>query len=105
MSKKSKILNLVICGAAFVIMIVFLFFVDDPKEIWNAFCSASPLYMLLTVVCMLIYWFLEAVILHSVVREVHSKQKFKNSHSVNKIVKYFNCITHIASGGQPKQTK
>lgn len=104
MSKKSKILNLVICGAAFVIMIVFLFFVDDPKEIWNAFCSASPLYMLLTVVCMLIYWFLEAVILHSVVREVHSKQKFKNSLSVSMIGQYFNCITPFASGGQPIQT-
>ena len=103
MSKKSKRLNLIICGAAFVIMIVFLFFVDDPKEIWKAICSASPLYMLLTAVCMLIYWFLEGVILHLVTKEVHSEQTFKNSLSISMIGQYFNCITPFASGGQPIQ--
>lgn len=103
MSNRSKRINLIICGIAFIIMICFLFFVDDPKEIWSAICSANPLYMLLTVVCMLIYWFLEAVILHSVAREVHPKQKFKNSLSISMIGQYFNCITPFASGGQPIQ--
>lgn len=103
MSNKSKRINLIICGIAFVVMIGFLFFVDDPKEIWNALCSSNPLFMLLTILCMLVYWFLEAVILHSVVREVHPKQKFKNSLSVSMIGQYFNCVTPFASGGQPIQ--
>ena len=103
MSNKSKRINLIICGIAFVIMIGFLLFVDDPREIWKALCSANPLFMLLTVLCMLMYWFLEAVTLHSVVREVHPKQKFKNSLSVSMIGQYFNCITPFASGGQPIQ--
>ncbi len=103
MSKKSKRLNLIICGIAFVIMIVILFFVDDPREIWNAIISAKPQFMLLTVVCMLIYWFLESVNLHLVTKEVYPEQKFKNSLSVSMIGQYFNCITPFSSGGQPIQ--
>lgn len=103
MSNRSKRINLIICGLAFVIMIGFLFFVDDPREIWKALCSASPLFMLMTLLCMIVYWFLEGVILHAVVKEVHPKQKFKNSLSVSMIGQYFNCITPFASGGQPIQ--
>ncbi len=103
MSKKSKRLNLIICGIAFVIMIMMLFFVDDPREIWNAIIGAKPQFMLLTVVCMLIYWFLESVNLHLVTKEVYPEQKFKNSLSVSMIGQYFNCITPFSSGGQPIQ--
>lgn len=103
MSRKSKKLNLIICGAAFVIMIVYLFLVDDPVEIWNAICGAKPVYLILAVCCMVMYWILEAVNLHLVTKEVHQKQKFKDSLSVSMIGQYFNCITPFASGGQPIQ--
>ncbi|MCM1298049.1 MAG: flippase-like domain-containing protein [Firmicutes bacterium] len=103
MNKRSKRLNLIICGIAFVIMIVFLFFVDDPKEIWKAVISAKPQFMLLTIGCMVLYWLLESVNLHLVAKEVHPEQKFKNSLSVSMIGQYFNCITPFSSGGQPIQ--
>lgn len=103
MSKRSKILNLAICGAAFIIMMCFLFFVDDPKVIWNAVCNAKPVYLLLSVLCMLMYWFFEAVNLHLVTKEVHPAQKFRHSISTSMIGQYFNCITPFASGGQPIQ--
>lgn len=103
MSKKSRILNLIICGIAFVVMIACLFFVDDPKKIWNAVCSAKPVYILLSIGCMIVYWFLESVNLHLVTKEVHPEQKFKDSLSVSMIGQYFNCITPFSSGGQPIQ--
>lgn len=103
MNKKSKKLNLIICGIAFVIMIVYLFFVDDPAEIYNAIITAKPQFMLLTVGCMAIYWLLESVNLHLVAKEVYPEQKFKNSLSVSMIGQYFNCITPFSSGGQPIQ--
>lgn len=103
MSKKSRRLNLIICGIAFVVMIVCLFFVDDPKNIWNAICSAKLVYLLLAVGCMIVYWFLESVNLHLVTKEVHPEQKFKDSLSVSMIGQYFNCITPFSSGGQPIQ--
>ncbi|MDE6725615.1 MAG: flippase-like domain-containing protein, partial [Ruminiclostridium sp.] len=103
MSNRSKKINLIICGIAFVIMIGFLFFVDDPKDIMQALRSADPIFMLLAVLCILLYWFFEALTLHAVVKEVHPKQKFRNSLSVSMIGLYFNCITPFATGGQPIQ--
>ena len=102
MNKKSKRLNLIICGIAFVVMIVYLFFVDDPADILNALLSAKPEYMLLSVGCMMIYWLLESVNLHLVAKEVHPHLKFKDSVTVSMIGQYFNCITPFSSGGQPK---
>lgn len=103
MNNKTKKLNLIICGIAFIVMLVYLFFVDNPADIWNAICSANPLLLLLSVGCMAIYWFLESVNLHLVAKEVFPEQKFKNSVSVSLIGQYFNCITPFSSGGQPIQ--
>lgn len=103
MNKKSKRLNLIICGAAFIIMIVYLFFVDNPTDIINALASAKPQYMLLSVGFMAIYWILESANLHLVTKEVYPKQRFRDSFSVSMIGQYFNCITPFSSGGQPIQ--
>lgn len=103
MSKKSRRLNLIICGIAFVVMIACLFFVDDPKKIWNAICNAKSVYILLSIGCMIVYWFLESVNLHLVTKEVYPEQRFKDSLSVSMIGQYFNCITPFSSGGQPIQ--
>ncbi|MCH5201016.1 MAG: flippase-like domain-containing protein [Oscillospiraceae bacterium] len=103
MSGRSKRINLIICGLAFVIMILYLFFVDDPEVVWNALRSAKPVYLLMAVGCMLVYWLMESVALHSVAKEVHPQQKFRNSVTVSMIGQYFNCITPFSSGGQPIQ--
>ena len=103
MSNKSKKLNLIICGIAFVVMMLYLFFVDDPAVVWNAICSAKPGYLLMAVGCMVVYWLMESVALHTVAKEVHPGQKFKNSIVVSMIGQYFNCITPFSSGGQPIQ--
>ncbi len=103
MNNKPKKLNLIICGIAFVVMIVFLFFVDDPKAIWEALCSAKLQYLLLAVWCMVLYWLLESLILHLVSKEVYPQCKFKDSFTTSMIGQYFNCITPFASGGQPIQ--
>ena len=103
MSGRSKRINLIICGIAFVVMILYLFFVDDPAVVWNALCSAKPVYLLMAVGCMVVYWLMESVALHTVAKEVHPGQKFKNSVTVSMIGQYFNCITPFSSGGQPIQ--
>lgn len=103
MNNKSKRLNLIICGVAFVVMMLYLFFVDDPTVVWNALCSAKPGYLLMAVGCMVVYWLMESVALHTVAKEVHPQQKFKNSVTVSMIGQYFNCITPFSSGGQPIQ--
>ena len=103
MSGKSKRLNLIICGIAFVIMIMYLLFVDDPAVVWEALRSAKPVWLLTSVGCMAVYWLMESAALHAVAKEVYPHQRFKNSVTVSMIGQYFNCITPFASGGQPVQ--
>lgn len=103
MSNRSKRLNLIICGIAFIVMMVFLFFVDDPKVIWEAIRSSKPVFLAGVVMCTLVYWLIESWILHLVTKEVKPGHKFKNSFTTSMIGQYFNCITPFASGGQPIQ--
>lgn len=103
MNNKSKRLNLIICGIAFIVMMAFLFFVDDPKKIWEAIRSSKPGFLAAAVLCMVGYWFLESWILHLVTKEVNPGHKFKNSFITSMIGQYFNCITPFSSGGQPIQ--
>ena len=103
MSNKSKRLNLIICGIAFIVMMVFLFFVDGPKEIWNAIRSSKPVFLAGVVLCMVVYWLIESWVLHLVTKEVKPEHKFRNSFTTSMIGQYFNCITPFASGGQPIQ--
>lgn len=103
MNNKSKRLNLIICGAAFVILIVYMFASDDPAEVINALTQAKPGYLLLAVMCMVAYWLLESLELYVVMKAIHPPHKFKESVTVSLVGQYFNCITPFASGGQPIQ--
>ena len=59
MKKKSNKLNLIICGIAFIVMVVFLF-VDGIDNILQAMSELNPLFLLLAVLCMVGYWFGES---------------------------------------------
>lgn len=101
--KKSQRINLIICAIAFVVMIVVMLFVDKPENLLNAFLALNPLFLVAAVGLILLYWFFEGAALHTVMKSVHKKQRFKDSMSVSMTGQYFNCITPFASGGQPIQ--
>lgn len=103
MKKKSNKLNLIICGFAFIIMIVYMFFIDDSSKILGAIQKMNPFFLLIAALFMLVYWLLEAIALHIVTKTIHDKIKFKQTFVVSTIGQYFNCITPFASGGQPIQ--
>ena len=103
MNNKSKTFGLVFCAIAFVVMIVMLFFVDDPKQIAEAIVTANPLFLLMSVACIVVYWLLEAISLHIVMKAIHPEQKFRHTLIVAVLGQYFNCITPFSSGGQPIQ--
>lgn len=56
-----------------------------------------------TLFLMIVYWFLETLILHLVTKKLHNAQKFKNTLQTTMIGQFFNCITPFSSGGQPMQ--
>ncbi len=100
--KKSNKINLIICGVAFVIMLVVLFS-EGIDNIINALMNLNPLFLITAIACMVVYWLGEALGLHFAAKSLAPGTKFKDTFVVTMIGQYFNCITPFASGGQPMQ--
>lgn len=101
--KHSNKLNLIVCGIAFIVMIVYLLFVDKPENILNALKKINPLMLAAAVLLMAGYWFCESLTVHMIIKPLHPAAKFRHSWIDTIIGQYFNCITPCASGGQPMQ--
>ena len=100
--KKTNKVNLIICGIAFIVMLVVLFS-EGVENIINALRQLNPLYLVIAVACMGGYWLGEAYGLHLAAKSLEPKTKFRTTLLVTMIGQYFNCITPFASGGQPMQ--
>lgn len=103
MKNNSKKLNLIFCGIAFVIMLVYLFAFGEADDLMNSLGEIKIGFLLFAVGLMVLYWFLESLSLHIITKKVDKKAKFKNTAVVSMVGQYFNCITPFASGGQPIQ--
>lgn len=101
--KKSNKGNLIICGVAFIFMIVYVYFVDGFDNIVESLQQISVGFLFISVICMFLYWLLEAMSLHLVTKAIYPKQKFKNTLVISMLGQYFNCITPSSTGGQPMQ--
>lgn len=104
MKKLGKKLNLIVCGIAFIVMIVYLFVFDKPEKVFNALQSINPWFIVICVGFMVIYWLSEALTVHSILKTMQPNVKLYHSFLDTIIGQYFNCITPFASGGQPMQT-
>ena len=100
--KKSNKLNLIVCGIAFIIMLIVLFS-EGIENIINALRQLNPLFLLMAIGCMIVYWLGEALGLHFAAKSLAPDTKFRTTFLVTMIGQYFNCITPFASGGQPMQ--
>lgn len=103
MKKKKSKLNLIICGIAFVVMLLYIFIFDGVDNLVSSIISMNLLFLVIAVLCMCGYWFLETTALHLTAKSLEPNVKFKDSLFVTMIGQYFNCITPFASGGQPMQ--
>lgn len=101
--KNSKKINLILCGASFIIMLAFLFFVDKPDKIFNALRNVNTVYLGLCILTMFGYWLCEASTIHVILKPLCPAARFRDTWYDTIIGQYFNCITPCASGGQPMQ--
>lgn len=101
--KHGNKLNLIICGIAFVVMLVYLFVFDKPENIIQALQSLNPVFIIICILFMVGYWLSEAATVHVILKGLHPKVRFRDTFSNTVIGQYFNCITPAASGGQPMQ--
>lgn len=107
MEKKKKRLgnklNLIFCGIAFIVMLVYLFVFDKPEEILKALQAMNPVFIVICLIFMVGYWLSESATVHTILKTLHPDAKFRNTFTNTIIGQYFNCITPAASGGQPMQ--
>ena len=101
--KKSTKINLIICAAAFIVMIIYLLFVDRPENIVNALKKITPLMLAFAALLIGGYWLFESLTVHTIVKILYPSAKLRYSWTDTIIGQYFNCITPFASGGQPMQ--
>lgn len=101
--KKSTKLNLIFCGFAFALMMVYLFCLGETNDLLTALSRIQFPFLLLALLLMLVYWFFEALSTHIILKKICPEQKFRHTFLTTVIGQYFNCITPFASGGQPMQ--
>lgn len=101
--KKSNKPNLIICGASFIILLAFLFFVDKPDKLFGALRNVNLAFLGLCVLTMFGYWLCEAATIHVILKPLCPAARFRDTWYDTIIGQYFNCITPCASGGQPMQ--
>lgn len=99
---KNKI-NIIIVAASIVFLITYVFWVDGVDNIINLLLSVSKGWLFVAFLMIVIYWLLEAIILHIITKHFYPKQKFGNTIHTSMVGQLFNCLTPFSSGGQPMQ--
>lgn len=95
--------NYILIALSFVVLIGYLVYKEGYQSIVSALKSANLSWLLAAVGLMVIYWLLEAVILHRLTRQFYKKLSFKTTFNTSMLGQFFNCVTPFASGGQPIQ--
>ncbi len=63
----------------------------------------NPYWIILAIIAMIIYWILEAKVLHMIANSLKANIRFSDSFKVTMTGQFFNSITPFATGGQPAQ--
>ena len=100
---KNNTFSLLLVLFSLIFLIAYLINVDGVNEVTTVLKTAHIGWLIAAVFCMLIYWLLDALVLHISVRMVDPTHKFRFSLRLTMIGQYFNNVTPFASGGQPAQ--
>ncbi len=100
---KKRKFNLILCAASVVLLVLYVLCVDGADNIIRVVRSVNLWWILAALGCMLAYWLLESLCLHTVAKSIYPRQRLRSSVKVSLMGQYFNCITPCASGGQPVQ--
>lgn len=103
MNKKSGIINGIIIVLSVVVLMGYIVLVDGLDNILDAFSSCKIEWLLVGILAMIVYWYLEGHILNKGLGIFNRKLKAKYSIKNCMIGQFFNSITPSATGGQPVQ--
>lgn len=102
-NKRSLIFNIAIILIIFICLFIYMLSVDGLDNIVQLLKTSDPFWVMVGVLCMVLFWFLEALSLHIPFKKMFKNQKFLNTFRISMIGQLFNNITPFSSGGQPIQ--
>lgn len=100
---KRKIFKLLVVLSSAIILIALIFFTNGLKELADMFSKARLSWIGVAFGAMVVYWILDAAILHVITRGLLEKQPLKDTVRVTMIGQFFNAITPLSGAGQPVQ--
>lgn len=100
---KTKKINIIICVLSLIILLFLLFHDNGIQNISTIINNINLWWILGGLLCIVLYWLFESVVLHVATKQLDNRQTFKNSLKISMIGQLFNCITPFSSGGQPVQ--
>ncbi|NJD03332.1 MAG: flippase-like domain-containing protein [Ruminiclostridium sp.] len=100
---KKKIFKLLVVLSSAIILIALIFFTNGLKELANMFSTARLYWIGIAFGCMIMYWILDAAILHTIAGGLLERQPLKDTVRVTMIGQFFNAITPLSGAGQPVQ--
>ena len=100
---KKKVFNLVFISLSAIILLIVIISTQGFDGLMHQLANIRYPWIAGALICMLLYWGLEAVVLHIITTFLHEKQKTSDSFKITMIGQFFNSITPFATGGQPAQ--
>lgn len=101
---KNKLLNIIIIGLSTCIFLSFFIFSNGFKSLSNILKTSNTNWILLAVVCIIIFWFLEALIIFTITFSISkTKRLFIKSIKFAMVGQFFSAVTPFQSGSQPAQ--
>ncbi|MCD2345619.1 lysylphosphatidylglycerol synthase transmembrane domain-containing protein [Clostridium guangxiense] len=101
---QNKIFNLIVVVLSACILLSFFVFTNNTHSLLVTLRSVNKLWIIIALVCMLIFWLLEAIILHIITTILYNTHNlFYKSIKFAMIGQFFGSLTPFASGSQPAQ--
>ena len=103
LKSKKNIFNAVFVIAVFGLTMFSIFRGENLGEIFSKVSQASPGYLVLGVICVIIYIYIESDIIHYMLQTLGIKTKRFTCFLYSGVGFFFSCITPASTGGQPAQ--
>lgn len=100
---KKYIGNIVLILGVSILTMWILMGSGDPNQVVGYLARLTPKWIAIGFICIGLYWGLETIIQHLLVRKMYRRNHLWNSFKVVMTGHFFNAITPFASGGQPMQ--
>ena len=95
-NNKGNIINGIIIAITVIILLCYMFFVDGIDNIIAVFQNAKLLWLVAGALCMVLYWAIEAAIVHCATKCFPQKLPYRQVFQTTMIGQFFNCVTPVS---------